>query len=227
MASGLKTQRGAMQAILFDLDNTLYGEERALFALIDVRINRYMHEVLGIEEPDVDRLRRRYWQHYGVTLQGLIREHQADPEHYLDYVHDIDVSSRLVANPLLRDVLHALPQRKFVFTNGSLGHARRVLECLQIEDCFEQIFDIRTSHYTPKPQQQPYDALLEQTQLSAQQCVMVEDSLENLRTAARLGMKTIWVTTAPPAATEFDAAIAQVEQVGTVVHGWMTRKDKP
>jgi len=34
-----------MNAILFDLDNTLYPAERDLFSLIDVRINRYMVEL--------------------------------------------------------------------------------------------------------------------------------------------------------------------------------------
>ncbi|RLB75703.1 MAG: pyrimidine 5'-nucleotidase, partial [Deltaproteobacteria bacterium] len=59
-----------MKAILFDLDNTLYPVECDLFSLIDVRINRYMEEVVEIDPTDVDELRRRYWQDYGATLQG-------------------------------------------------------------------------------------------------------------------------------------------------------------
>lgn len=217
-----------MQAILFDLDNTLYGAERALFDLIDVRINHYMQHVVGIEEDRVDTLRRRYWQQYGVTLQGLIREYDADPEDYLDYVHDIDVSSRLSANLELREMLQLLPQRKFVFTNGSHDHAKRVLNCLQIEDCFEHVFDIRVSDYIPKPNRSPYDAVLASTGLAAQHCVMVEDSLDNLNMAAQLGMKTIWVTakTAQADATVnidavVDAVVPCAEQVGAVIHAWM------
>ena len=34
--------------LLFDLDNTLYPPERQLFDLIDVRINRFMREQVGI-----------------------------------------------------------------------------------------------------------------------------------------------------------------------------------
>lgn len=213
-----------MQAILFDLDNTLYGAERALFNLIDVRINHYMQHVVGIEADRVDTLRRRYWQQYGVTLQGLIREHGADPEDYLDYVHDIDVSSRLSANLELRSMLQALPQRKFVFTNGSHDHAKRVLGCLQVEDCFEEVFDIRISDYIPKPNRSPYDAVLASTGVAARHCVMVEDSLDNLHMAAHLGMKTIWVTPAPQqgdATIEVDAVVPCAEQVGAVIDGWM------
>lgn len=205
---------------MFDLDNTLYGADRALFNLMDVRINHYMHHVVGIEEKQVDTLRKRYWQQYGVTLQGLIQEHDADPEDYLDFVHDIDVPSRLSENRSLRAVLNRLPQRKFVFTNGSRCHARRVLDCLKIDDCFEGIFDIRVSDYVPKPQRPPYDAVLASTGLSGSECVMVEDSLENLHTASALGMKTILVTD-KTAHQNVDAVVRCAEEVGDVIQGWM------
>jgi len=136
-----------MDVLIFDLDNTLYSPERELFSLIDVRINRYMTEVVGIPAPEVDALRRRYWQLYGVTLQGLIRHHGVDPEDYLTYVHDVDVSSRLDPDPQLRQVLEMLPQRKTVFTNGSVCHADRVLAALGIQDMFETVYDIRVADY--------------------------------------------------------------------------------
>ncbi|OQY20400.1 MAG: pyrimidine 5'-nucleotidase [Desulfobacteraceae bacterium 4572_35.1] len=229
-----------MRAILFDLDNTLYGSERALFSLIDVRINYYMHHMVGIAAEDVDILRRRYWRQYGVTLQGLIREYAVDPEDYLNYVHDIDVSSRLQHNLPLRTMLQELPQRKFVFTNGSYDHACRVLNCLNIDDCFEHIFDIRCGDYIPKPNRKPYDVVLNSTGLTGERCVMVEDSLDNLETAAQLGMKTILVRTCAAGVPvsdkssehafatavdgkQLDAVVDCVEQVGSVIQGWMEK----
>ena len=97
-----------MDVLIFDLDNTLYPAEKQLFNLIDVRINRYMTEIVGIPAPDVDALRRDYWRLYGVTLQGLIRHHAVDPEDYLLYVHDIDVPSRLTPDTALREALEKL-----------------------------------------------------------------------------------------------------------------------
>ena len=47
-----------MDVLIFDLDNTLYPAEKQLFSLIDVRINRYMTEIVGIPAPEVDALRR-------------------------------------------------------------------------------------------------------------------------------------------------------------------------
>ena len=98
-----------MQAILFDLDNTLYPPERELFSLIDKRINRYMCEVVGIPAGEVDGLRRRYWADYGVTLGGLIRHWSVDPEDYLEYVHDVDVAGRLQHDAALRRMIESLP----------------------------------------------------------------------------------------------------------------------
>lgn len=182
-----------MDILLFDLDNTLYPPERELFNLIDVRINRFMCERAGIPADQVDRLRRDYWQAYGVTLQGLIRHHGVDPEDYLHYVHDVDVSARLAPDPELREMLAALPQRKAVFTNGSTCHAERVLGALGIADQFETIYDIRVANYLPKPYPQPYHAVLAAVGAAAGRCVMIEDSRDNLRTAKDLGMTTVLV----------------------------------
>ncbi len=183
--------------LLFDLDNTLYSPERELFSLIDVRINRYMNEVVGIPTTEVDGLRRRYWAEYGVTLQGLIRHYQVDPEDYLDYVHDVDVSSRLDPDDELRQVLTQLPQRKAVFTNGSTDHADRVLNRLGLRDQFETIFDIRVANYLPKPFSAPYHNVLGHLGVQGKDCTMIEDSVENLKTAKQLGMKTVLVGSGP------------------------------
>ncbi len=182
-----------MDVLIFDLDNTLYPAEKQLFNLIDVRINRYMTEIVGIPAPEVDALRREYWRLYGVTLQGLIRHHSVDPEDYLLYVHDIDVTSRLAPDLHLREMLTNLPQRKVVFTNGSVCHADRVLSALGIEDIFEKIYDIRVAAYQPKPFPEPYHAVLAELATTPERCIMIEDSRDNLHTAKKLGMGTILV----------------------------------
>lgn len=182
-----------MDVLIFDLDNTLYPAEKQLFGLIDVRINRYMTEIVGIPAAEVDALRREYWRLYGVTLQGLIRHHGVDAEDYLHYVHDVDVTSRLTADPVLREVLTGLAQRKAVFTNGSVCHAKRVLTALGIADMFEEIYDIRIAAYLPKPYAEPYHAVLQGLGAPAERCIMIEDSRENLLTAKKLGMGTILV----------------------------------
>lgn len=182
-----------MDAILFDLDNTLYPPERDVFSLIDKRINRFMNEVVGIPATEVDGLRRRYWAEYGVTLQGLIRHYGVDAEAYLDYVHDVDVAGCLEPDGELRRALEGLPLRRAVFTNGSRRHAQRVLGTLAVADLFEEIFDISVASYRPKPYPEPYLKVLDHLGVLPGRCLMVEDSVDNLKTAKELGMGTILV----------------------------------
>lgn len=211
-----------MEAILFDLDNTLYPPQRQLFALIDVRINRYMLEVVGIPGGDVDGLRRRYWADYGVTLQGLIRHWGVDAEDYLEYVHDVDVAGNLGPDGELRAALSSVPLRRAVFTNGSRSHADRVLSCLGVGDLFEEIYDIRVASYLPKPFPEPYRKVLEHLGVDARACLMVEDSRENLRTAKEMGMGTILVGEGP-APDYVDVQIADASAVPQALAQWMNR----
>ncbi len=208
-----------MDIILFDLDNTLYPPERQLFSLIDVRINRYMCEVVGIPSHEVDGLRRHYWQQYGVTLQGLIRHYDIDPEDYLVYVHDVDIASRLDPDPHLRQTLQELTQRRMVFTNGSICHANRVLTTLGIDDLFEEIFDIRVAAYQPKPFPEPYQAVLDTLGAAAKECVMVEDTRKNLQTAKKLGMATVLVG-AGDTPDYVDSHIPAVTRIGQTLQTW-------
>lgn len=213
-----------MNAILFDLDNTLYPAERDLFSLIDVRINRYMVETVAIDPADVDGLRRRYWKDYGATLQGLIRHHAVDPEDYLDYVHTVDVASRLSTDVELRQALEALALPCYIFTNGSRCHVDRVVAALGLDGVFAEVFDIRIANYQPKPNPDPYRMVLKHLRLAGERCIMVEDQPGNLKTAKDFGMKTVLVGAALPAVPEHhyvDAQLASPAEIGALLPRWV------
>ncbi len=212
-----------MKAVLFDLDNTLYSPHCDLFSLIDVRINRYMEEIAGIAVAQVDGLRRRYWHDYGATLLGLIRHHGVDPEDYLDYVHAVDVGSRLTPDLALRAVLENSGIPSYVFTNGSRCHADRVLGALGIDDLFVDVFDIRIAGYQPKPNPGPYQQVLERLALAGKDCVMVEDQLQNLKTAKIFGMTTVLVAPegqTPVDMTCVDSHLHAVSDIAPLLEGW-------
>ena len=213
-----------MKAVLFDLDNTLYPEECDLFSLIDVRINRYMEEIVAIDPTDVDELRRRYWHDYGATLQGLVRHHAIDPEDYLDYVHAVDVSSRISLDPELRHTLETLGLPSYVFTNGSRCHVDRVVTALGLDGIFTDIFDIRIADYQPKPNPDPYRQVLQELALPGDQCIMVEDQLKNLQTAKQFGMKTVLVGTPESVMGDcsyLDAQLPRSADVGKLLDQWL------
>jgi len=54
-------------------------------------MTQYVMDALRVDRPEADRLRRHYWQLYGTTLAGLMREHQVDPGPYLTEVHEISL----------------------------------------------------------------------------------------------------------------------------------------
>ncbi len=213
-----------MNAILFDLDNTLYNPAHDLFSLIDVRINRFMRDVAEIPHAEVDGLRRRYWQNYGATLQGLIRHHAIDPESYLDYVHDVDVTTRIKPDHDLRNSLAKLQAPCYIFTNGSQQHAERVTQALGITELFADIFDIRIAAYQPKPNPEPYHGVLQALGIPATECVMIEDSVENLRQARELGMKTILVHSGQTV-TGFDLQVGTAAAAAEAVWQWAQTPD--
>ncbi len=187
-----------MQKFIFDLDNTLYPEDLNVFPLIDARINSYMRDILGIPAHEVDTLRHFYWQQYGVTLLGLITHYQTDPEDYLRYVHDVDLSQVLKPNKKLRKALEKIQCSRVIVTNGSADHAENVLSALGLEGLCEEILDVRIASFLPKPFPEPYIEMLRRMDVEARHCVMFDDLPANLKTAKDLGMKTVLVGSRDP-----------------------------
>src|SRR5262245_30506659 len=111
---------------VFDLDNTLYPRECNLFAQIDLLISDYMVSVTQLPYAEARALQKAYYRDYGTTLNGLMQRHEVDPDHFLATVHAIDYSP-VAAHPDLIGAIRALPGRKFILTNGDVGHARAVL----------------------------------------------------------------------------------------------------
>ncbi len=177
---------------VFDLDNTLYPAACNLFAEVDVRIGRYIADLLSISAEDARVVQKHYFREYGTSLRGLMMHHSIDPLDYLDYVHDIDVT-RVSPSPDLAEALDTLPGRKLIFTNGSSAHAERVMNRLGVADRFEAVFDIIEAEYLPKPEPAVYAALVGRHAIDPRRAVMVEDIARNLVPAAALGMTTAWV----------------------------------
>jgi putative hydrolase of the HAD superfamily len=177
---------------LFDMDNTLYPASVNLFAQIDRRMEAYVGELLGLDRAAARAVQKRYFHEHGTTLRGLMLSHGVDPHDFLGFVHDIDVSV-LAPDPGLRAALKALPGRRFVFTNGDLPYAERVLAALGILDCFEAIHGIEAMDFHPKPDDRAYDGVLARFGLDPQRTLFAEDMAHNLMPAKARGMTTLWV----------------------------------
>jgi putative hydrolase of the HAD superfamily len=160
---------------------------------ISRRIDLYMIERVGLTGEQTMALRPRYWDQYGTTLRGLMLEYDVDPNEYLKFVHDFPVEDYLKPDPVLARSLEWLPLRKVLFTNASAEHGQRVMEALGISNHFTRIFDIEFLELVNKPDPDSYRAVLGALGVDGEQCMMVDDSPANLRTAASLGMITVQI----------------------------------
>jgi putative hydrolase of the HAD superfamily len=174
-------------------------------------MTEYVQRELGISEEEADKLRRHYWQRYGATLKGLMRHHGTRPEHFLWHTHQFpELPKMVLRDPRLRHMLKRLPGRKLLYSNAPRHYVYDVLQLLRIEDAFEDVFAIEHARFRPKPEVAGFMRLLSKHGLNPAQCVMVEDSAENLQTAKRLGMKTVLVGEMPRKPAYVDFSIRSV-----------------
>lgn len=185
-----------MQPIwLFDLDNTLHNASPHIFPHINRSMTAYLMRHLDLGERDANRLRMEYWKRYGATLTGLMHHHGTDPEHFLRETHQFpDLSRMVVFDTAVRHVLRRLPGRKIIFSNGPQHYANAVLAEMGIRHLFTDVYAVERMRFHPKPKLAGFQHLLRDHRLNPRHCIMVEDSAENLRTAKRLGMRTVWIS---------------------------------
>ena len=180
---------------IFDLDNTIYDIKSGLFVKISERITEYIMEVLSFTMEEANFVRSNMYKKYGLTLTGLMREYKIDPDEYLDFIHDV-THPELKYEKQLQKSLNNLSGRKFIYTNASQSHAKKILSAMGLEAEFEKILDIKATQYVPKPDPKSYDIMLKSFGILSDQIensIFIEDTAKNLKPAKLLGLKTVWM----------------------------------
>ena len=183
---------------LFDLDNTLHDASHAAFEQMHLAIGDYITKHLGIEGDAAWALRQTYYKKYGATLLGLVRHHGVRAAHFLEETHRMPgLEERLRMSEHDRAALARLPGRKYILTNAPRAYAMRVLHALGLARSFDGVFPIESMTMfglpRPKPDVRTLQRLVAQLGVPASRCILVEDTLENLRSAKKLGMRTVWM----------------------------------
>lgn len=211
-----------MPTWIFDLDNTLHDARPHVFPHLNRAMTAYLQAVLDLDEAAAGELRQRYWRLYGATLLGLVRHHAVDPAHFLRETHRFpELERMLMKEPGLRRTLRRLRGRRIVFSNGPVHYAQAVLKALRIADLFDDVFTIERTRFRPKPDAYGFLRLLRRHRLDARQCIMVEDTLANLRTAKKLGMRTVWMSRARNAPGFVDVTVRDLRGLERIAGaGW-------
>lgn len=189
---------------LFDLDNTLHDASHAIFPAINRNMNALIARVLESESkpahPDaVNAVRVAYWQRYGATLLGMMRHHAVRSEDFLRDAHQFDNLSQMIRTERgCARFLRRLPGRKILLTNAPASYSHAVVRHLGLHRHFADHLPIESMvvhrQLRPKPSRLLLRSLLAREGLNPRRCVLVEDSLENLKSARSLGLRTVWFT---------------------------------
>lgn len=194
---------------LFDLDNTLHRADAGIFKLINHHMTAYLAQKLQLTEHAASHLRQDYWHRYGATLAGLQKHHpEIDIQEFLLQSHPLpELLAALVPEANAATVLSRLKGRKAVFSNGPSFYVAALIAQMALNDYFEALLGTDDFGLLYKPSDQAYLTVCRLLGAAPTDCIMIDDSADNLYTAKKLGMTTLWFGQAAHNLHFVDAAI--------------------
>ena len=203
---------------IFDLDNTLHDARAHIFPSMHDQINAFLRRHFNVDEAGANAMREHFWRTYGTTLDGLMRHHGVHPRHFLAETHVFpELADMVVHENALKHALRLLGGTKLVFSNAPRHYVEQVLRAIGLGRYFDGVYSIEDTRYRGKPALHGFNYLLRKHHLDPHRCAFIDDVLENLRTAHRLGMATVWVSNERRRVPYIDLRIASVTQLPRLV----------
>ena len=179
-----------MKAIIFDLDGTLVDSDVAWF-------NTYQKIANNLGKGQIKKEHYEHFVHSGEIYKWFVSHHniQMNEEEFWKEVDQY-------FNILMRDgvlpiegAIMAVKRlsndfRLAIASSASAKYADYILEELEIRDLFEVIVGAEDVS-TTKPYPDVYLETLKRLNLSAQECLAVEDSVRGLKAAKAAGIKCV------------------------------------
>jgi len=188
-----------VDCVFFDCDDCLYKNNWATMKLLTSKISQYTEAKLGLSGEEVYELFKKH----GTTLCGLVKEghlREDQVDEFLETVHDVPLD--FGPDPELRSMLAEIQRPRWVFTASTPSHAKRCLQALGIEDMFCGIISassrtmIDQVGYVSKHDPRCFAKAMELAGVppeKASSCLFFDDSVSNLRTAKKMGWRTVLV----------------------------------
>lgn len=222
-----------LQAVLFDLDDTLYDhlhsarhglkkmsdrhpvmqtiaftelEQRYSEILEDIHTQLLRNEITQ-REARVTRTQKLFGS-FDLKLDD-----EAAFAEYKQFREDYDAVCRVVEGG--RELLQRLTQAKLrlaIITNNMVVEQIAKLKRLGIDDCFE-VVSISEAIGVAKPAAKIFEVTLERLSLTVDQVVMVGDSLtSDIAGAMRVGMRSVWLKRHPAMPIAAPSGVATIVQ---------------
>ncbi|XP_065859927.1 uncharacterized protein C24B11.05 isoform X2 [Euphorbia lathyris] len=204
--------------LLFDMDDTLYPMSSGLNLACRKNIQEFMLHHLNIEESEVPRMCLDLYREYGTTMAGLkVLGYEFDDDEFHAFAHGRLPYDKLKPDPVLRNLLLSMPQRKIIFTNADKEHAAEVLKRLGLEGCFEGVICFETlnppvnaANFTDdalvndksccsktriicKPALDAFEAAIQIANVDPRRTIFFDDSTRNIATGKAAGLHTVIV----------------------------------
>jgi putative hydrolase of the HAD superfamily len=129
----------------------------------------------------------------------------------------VELERYLTRDEELLASLGSIEIEKVVFTNAPGEYARRVMECLGLDEHFHLVIDLEFHNYNGKPFREAYERVVRHLDVEPEECVLVEDTLRNLEAAKQIGMVTVLVGSAERTAKCVDYAVLRPSAVAEIL----------
>jgi len=194
------------RAVGFDLDNTLYDQERQVFPFFSAAAVK-LGEETGLEPATLEGTFHEAWYALGPshpTLFNIVLDRHGilDPQRlrklvgmYHEFVGPLELYPGV--QPLLDRLYGRIPL--FLVTDGNAAMQRLKIARLGIGSLLRVVvLSAEEGQGLPKPHPAPFLSALQQLQYSPGDCLFVGDSPKcDITGAARAGMRTVRVLTGP------------------------------
>jgi putative hydrolase of the HAD superfamily len=219
-----------IQALLFDLDNTLLDRTKSFAGYAAGWIDRHFPDlppeekrslVQVVIEVDEDGYKDRR-QMFTELLDRLPWRHRPSLEELMEVYDREYVQSAVPKQDAVRILNHCRERYKLgLITNGRTHIQHAKLDRLQIRPLFDVIL-VSQEAGVNKPDRQIFDMALAALHLRAEQCIYIGDHpVNDIAGAAGAGMQAIWIRGNQPWADELSvqplAVISELSELLEIV----------
>lgn len=202
MASGtLPEQRkldiSGYEALVFDLDGTLYPSVLEIEFRIPNAMLSATKEHLGIDTAEAKELIRKYKEEYKSSIIGFSAHHGIDPITFLsDAFSKLNIDS-IESYPSLPGALQRLSEshRILVLTNSFSEYAYKVLNHIGLSNVDKsQVFSTDKLDFFRKPTHECIDRFINRSGVNPAKTALFDDSYLNIDLAKSKGFTTVQVS---------------------------------
>ena len=181
---------------LFDLDNTLHNASPHIFPHINRSMTAYLMLHLELDEPT------RQPTPHGLLAALRRHPHRTDapprpPIHASSYTTPTSLPTCRAwwcSTAPCATCCAACPARRSSSPTAPAATPKRFWRSWTSAATLPTCMRSNRCATTPSPSSAAFLHLIKDHRLDPARCILVEDSAENLRTAKRLGMRTVWIS---------------------------------